>query len=191
MKAGRIIFFEKTGANENTLHDKLPAIITRILFVGDDGSRFIFLLTARHWMEEFRLLRPFAARVSWESGQWSWHSVRTFLARVLCRAYGRGFFFFLPLPATGHFLGSGRTSFRFSVHCVPSCLLRFARSPRMRRRCTRASRVQAQDRIIPTCSCRARNVYRCLRLPWYAAFSIRRVRERYFRVGTHAATRFA
>lgn len=36
-------------------------------------------------------------------------------------------------------------------------------------------RVQAQDRIIPTCSCHARTYTDAPRLPWYAAFSIRRV----------------
>lgn len=190
MKAGRIVFCEKTGANRE-VHDKLPAIITRISFVGGDGSRFIFLLTARRWMEEFRLLRPSAARISWESGQWSWPSPRTFLAHVLRRAYGRVFFFSLSLPATGHFLGSGRTSFRFSVHCVPSCLV--LSSP-ARRECADVAlareRVQPQDRIIPTCSCHART-YTDARACRGTRRILYVVRERYFRVGTHAATRFA
>jgi len=145
-------------------------------------------------MEEFRLLRPSAARVSWESSQWSWHSVRTFLARLALSTHMVVVFFILfSLPATGHFLGSGRTSFRFSVHCVPFCLLRFAgRRECADRRCTRASRVQAQDRIIPTCSCRARNVYTdacaCCgtRRFLYVAYE-----RGIFALETHAATRFA
>lgn len=73
--------------------------------------------------------------------------------------------------ATGHFLGSGRTSFRFSAHCalsrpVPAYFFAL-RSPGMRRRCTRArahtpyhhhTPHRRGDRIIPTCSlsCHAR-----------------------------------
>lgn len=45
-------------------------------------------------------------------------SLQAILARLATRIWLR-FFVFL---ATGHFLGSGRTSFRFSTHCVPSCL---------------------------------------------------------------------
>jgi len=180
MKAGRIVFSEKVGANENTLQDKLPAIITRISFIsGGDGSRFIFLLTARRWIEEFRLLRPSAARVSWESGQWS---LRTFLARVASRIWPR-FFFLFPYRRRAIFweVGVPLSGFR-SIVFRPACFSSLAR-----RECADVALARARAGTgpdYPYLFLPCTHVYRCPRLPWYAAFSIRRTGEVFSRWNT-------
>ena len=71
---------------------------------------------------EIRLI--FAARVSWESGQWPCHPfpLPTFLAHSVQLAMYIWLRFFVFIRGT-IFLGSGRTSFRFLGHCVPPCLI--------------------------------------------------------------------
>lgn len=182
MKAGRIVFSGKkqpapTGAyparqitGDNYQDFVRPGVMDLEVYFLVDGSPL-----------NGRVSPPPSVRCSSFMGIWPMAlSTNFFLARVLRRAYGRVFCFFSSpfsffLPATGHFLGSGRTSFRFSVHCVP--VLPASLRPLAENAPTLHSRerVQAQDRIIPTCSRRAHR---------------RRVRERYFRGGTHAATRF-
>lgn len=166
-------FLKKPAPAESTQHDKLSAIITRISFVGGDGSRFIFLLTARRWMEEFRLLRPSAARISWESGQWSWPSLRTFLARVLRRAYGPVFFLSsYQRRAIFWEVGVPLSGFR-SIVFRPACFT----SP-ARRECVDVALARARAGAgpdYPYLFLPRTHVHRCL--PWYAAFSIRRTGE--------------
>lgn len=85
-----------------------------------DEFKFIFSLTGeREW--RFALY-PGCARVSWESGQWPCPIIpipfsRTPSSQLAMYIWLR---FFLFIRGT-IFLGSGRTSFRFSPHCVPPC----------------------------------------------------------------------
>jgi len=132
-------------------------------------------------MEEFRLLRPSAARVSWESGQWS---LRTFLMRV-CVAHMAAFFFFFLFSyrrrAIFWEVGVPLSGFR-SIVSRPACFSSLAR-----RECADVALARARAGTgpdYPYLFLPRTHVYRCLRLPWYAAFSIRRTGEVFSRWNT-------
>lgn len=73
---------------------------------------------------------------------------------------------FVLLASSGHFLGSGRTSFRFSAHCVLPRLLRsLAENAKLH---SRARAGTGPD--YPYLFLRHARTYRCLLLPRYAAF---------------------
>lgn len=130
-------FLRKAAPREGTLHDKLPAIITKISFVEGRQIQVYFLVDGSPLNERvsppsfvqrcssFMGIQPMVVALSLSLFLSSNLSCARLASRIwLCS--------FVLLPSTGHFLGSGRTSFRFSVHCVPSCLASCARSLRMR-----------------------------------------------------------
>lgn len=95
---------------------------------------------------------------------------------------------FVLLPSTGHFLGSGRTSFRFSIHCVlPRFLRSLARSLRMRAEAAFARARAGTGPDYPYLFCATHAcTYRCLApaAPRYVAFPTCRMEEVFSRWNT-------
>lgn len=111
-------------------------------------------------------------------------ALSTFL-RASCVAHMAAFFLFFFPTGDGPFFGKWAYLFPvFGPLCsvLPASL--FARSPRMRRRCTRARARAGTGPDYPYLFLPRTHVYRCPRLPWYAAYSIRRMGEVFSRWNT-------